>query len=78
MINSKRKYRVIIVDTDSVSNEVIEINRILKDKKNGEYEFIYALQDEIDKVLDLKISRAMYFNPCRDNKRVKGIIQRIS
>lgn len=45
---------------------------------NNDYEFKYALADEIDDIIKLKINDThfMYFN--RDDNRYKGVVVRVS
>lgn len=74
-ISSKRKYRVLISESGESSIERVTINRLLNPREN-DYEYIYALYDVIDEILDLKNGESLYFQPIRDNKDSKGIITR--
>jgi hypothetical protein len=48
----------------------------LMTEQDDAFEFIYALQEELDKILDLKVNECINFNPSRDNKSFKGVIGR--
>lgn len=62
-------------DTLNVFNHGLD--SLFRDVEDGtEYEYIYAIQDIADKILDLKIGESMYFQPNRDNDLTKGIITR--
>lgn len=77
--NSKRTYEVVMVEGGGEFNRiaVLPIGRILKPREQGkDWEYIYALNDIIDKILDLKDGQSMYFQPNRDNYDTKGIILR--
>lgn len=55
----------------------LEFSDLLRNKKN-DYEYIYALQEEFDKILDMKEGDSLYFHPNRDDKNSKGIIIRVA
>lgn len=75
--NSKRQYEIQMIEGGGeFSQRKINLFRLLNLKKN-EWEYIYALHEILDKVLDLKDGQSMYFQPCRDNDDSKGIILRI-
>ena len=46
--------------------------------EKSEFEYHYALQDDIDKILDLNVSEALCFQFNRDDKNSLGAIKRIS
>ena len=75
MKGSKRQY-VIQTSTGRTVTEFLQpsINEIIN---NTEDEVYFALQDEIDLVLDLRKEESMYFQPNRDNNNSKGIITRV-
>ena len=50
---------------------------LLKNYVNG-VEYMYAIQEETDKILDLKVNESMYVSLNRDNSDCKGVICRIS
>ena len=73
MKNSHRSYKVFI-SQKGVTN-IDEFN--LKMLEESDSEIAYALQEQIDKVLDLKINESMYFQPNRNDNDSKAIITRI-
>lgn len=49
-----------------------------EEKEEGaDYEFVYAMNEDMEKIDKLSIGKSMYFQPCRDDKNSKGIITRI-
>lgn len=70
---TKRKYKVIGEDLD----EVLSFNDLFLDRVN-DYEYIYALQEVADDIMDLKVSQSMFVQLSRDDKDVKGVLIRIS
>jgi hypothetical protein len=61
--------------TCSVKNVIVER---LTEKREREYEWIYAIQSyHLDDILDLKIGENIFFQPDRDDNKSKGIITRI-
>lgn len=75
-VNSSRRYSLQISEEGETINKEISLVSLLVHNAS-DYEYIYSLSDEIDKVLDLKIKESMNFQPNRDNKHSKGIITRI-
>lgn len=75
---SKRKYTIAIADAEGLSLERISLNSLIEKGRGNqnEYEYIYALTDILDSVLDLKVDESIYFQPNRDDKTSKGIIRR--
>lgn len=79
---SKRKF-TLILPLDNFNYEYfaadISIRNILQPKgKDGEdFEYIYALGDLIDKVMDLRPLDVLPFQPNRDDKESKALIIRI-
>lgn len=76
---SKRKYTVFIgAPKDGFISEEIYLRNILEPKgKDGEdWEYIYALGNVIDEVMDLKPLDYLYFQANRDNKEDRGLIVR--
>lgn len=88
MISSGRKYRFIFVDgvTSEPYFEDVELTLedIIVDKEEGkDYEYLYAIQDVIDSVLDLRFGDSISLSPDRnyDGKKPsspKGILTRIA
>lgn len=75
-MNSKRKYRICVCDQIGMSVENMTLHTINDSKMDAEY--IYAMCEIIDEILDLRVEESMYFQSNRDNKNAKGIIYRIS
>ncbi len=77
--NSKRTYELIMVEGGGEFNIIrnISIDKILFPSEY-DWEYIYALNDLTDKILDLKDGSSLYFQPNRDNYNTKGIILRKS
>jgi hypothetical protein len=77
-MNSKRQYAVIMVlDGNTVVTEAVDIRGLLNsfEHKNA-FEWVNAIEDIFDEVLDLRLGESMYFQPDRDNESSKGIIAR--
>lgn len=74
-MNSKREFKVVVVENGCFGTFNHTLEDLIKSKKD--YEYLYSLRDDIDKVLDLKEKESMYFQPNRDNELAKGIICRI-
>lgn len=81
MIPSKRTY-IVIVSTNELpkaSAQEIGINEILNPKdEGGDWEYIYALEEVIDKVLDLQKMDILEFQANRDDAGTRGILIRLS
>ena len=73
MINSHRSYKVLESQNGITNISDFDLNLL----ENDETETAYALQEQIDAVLDLKINESMYFQPNRDDNNSKAIITRI-
>lgn len=74
---SVRQYKVAISDNSGISIEFVKVNALFNPIKNAEeYEFIYAMRELVDDILDLKMNEAIYFQSNRDDKTTKGIIHR--
>jgi len=77
-MNSNRKFQVAICDNASnIIVQTISIEELIHGPEDNLSEWEYALRDDIDAVLDLKVGESMYFQPNRDNAGTKGIIFRI-
>ena len=75
MMNSKRSFLVIGVDTGIPFEMLVWLNEIPKEQT---LEVMFTIQDEIDAILDLKVGESMYFQVTRDNANDKGVIVRKS
>lgn len=53
-----------------------DVDEDIKRYKKSDGELMYAIRENIDSVLDLKLNETMYFQPNRDDKTTKGIILR--
>lgn len=75
MFLSTRKYEIAFTysNVEEIAKFQITLSEILQKQ---DFELIYALLDDFDKVLDLKEGESMYFTPNRDNKESKAIILR--
>lgn len=78
-MSSRRKYKIAICDNVGLTVEKLTVKSLLRESTPNEnrYEYIYALQDIADEVLDLKTGESMVFQPNRDDPNSKGIILRI-
>jgi hypothetical protein len=77
-MNSKRRYVVMVVEPATNTSAVVEefrIDRIITPKEN-DWEYIYALGEIIDDVLDLGVLDVLPFQANRDNPKQKGVIIR--
>jgi len=77
---SARKYDVVTCDANGYIMESITIQSLMRQPRNNEVlpEWIYAMQDIIDTVLDLKIGDSIHFQSNRDDINSKGLIYRCS
>lgn len=76
--NSKRKYELAIHESvDGITNVTHTLDEIMFPKEENAFEYMYALQDIIDKVMDIPSGHAISFQPNRDNNKSLGIIARI-
>jgi len=82
---SNREYLFIMVEQGNKVEVVITLDDILQvDEDKNDYEYIYAIQDDIDYVLDLHVGQSIYFSPDRNYSvsavkvdEPKGILIRI-
>lgn len=82
---SNREYLFIMVEQGDKIEVVITLDELLQvDEDKNDYEYIYAIQDDIDHVLDLHVGQSIYFSPDRnypssgaDLNDPKGILIRI-
>lgn len=81
-MNSLRSYAISIYDGNRGSMVKFKvIHSITFDEiylcKPESMEYIHALNEIIDSVMDLKVGKALYFQPNREDKNSKGIIVRL-
>lgn len=75
-LNSKRLFTVVFLeDNFTFSDPGVSLNKILFEGGGEEYK--YAIADNIDNVLDLKIGERLIMNFNRDNSDSQGFIKRI-
>lgn len=78
---SNRIFQIVIVEPGTkgyvFTKEHITFDQLFHNKDKNPFEFIFALQEIADAVLDLKENESMYFQPNRDNNQTKGILLRI-
>ena len=73
-MNTNRVYKVTGFENNSVTTIRISLKELLKD--NGT-ELNYALQEDLDSILDLKSGQAKYIRLSRDNYEDLGVIKRM-
>ncbi len=77
-IDSIRKFHCVWVECGETYNIEVTLDSIYEKAKNeDDFEYNYAMQDDIDTILDLKPKEVIYFQFNRDNKNAKGIISRL-
>lgn len=69
---TKRKYKLVSFDT----NEDLSLERIINSKGN-DYEYVYALQEVLDDVLDLREGESLVVQLDRSNSNDKGVLFRV-
>lgn len=72
---SQRVYELFIVENGDSGKLKLTIEMLFTESEN---EYIYALQEIIDDILDLKKGKSLYFQPNRDDKESKGILLRVN
>ena len=80
-ILENRTYKVFVQEGIHTSTHLVTFKELFADYDNANedtFEFIYALQEDSEKVLALQVGSSMFFNPIRDLVSNKGIIVRIS
>lgn len=79
-IISKRAYALVGFERGTpLSRQEIPLEELItENNKEGEYEYIYALREELDSILDLKEGEAKYVKLDRDDSESLGVILRIS
>lgn len=73
---SRRQFALAFIEGESTTTALPTLNEILSDENNA-WEWQYALQDNIDAVLDLKVGERLNMNFNRDNADSFGTIKRI-
>ena len=73
-MNTNRVYKVTGFENNSVTTIRLSLKELLKD--NGT-ELNYALQEDLDSILDLKSGQAKYIRLSRDNYEDLGVIKRM-
>ncbi len=77
-MQSKRKYKVAIVESDDISVTTLTLDHITNNLPGGaDYEYKYALAERLDDILDLKQYEKLTFQWNRDNPNTLGIVLRI-
>lgn len=75
-INSKRLFTVAYLEANfTYSNPGLNLEQVYLNDE--ELEWKYAIQENIDKVLDLKVDERLVMNFNRDNSDSAGFIKRI-
>lgn len=75
LVNTKRHYQIALCEGSKIALMGIEAGLIIQPKEH-DYEYIYALNEMLDEILDLKVGDSLYFKHNRDNKDSKAIILR--
>lgn len=76
LLNSVRIYLIAYIEDDIATTDTISLERILMEQEN-EFEYIYALNENIDSILDLKAGERFQMNFNRDNSDSAGFIKRV-
>lgn len=76
MLNTKRKYIATWIEGADSATEHFDLSDIIEENKI-DYEYLYAIRDDLDKILDLKEGQIIHFQFNRDNKDSQGVIKRI-
>lgn len=79
-LDSKREYEIQLSSSGTTCKKSHTIQNLLahwSSSNFADYEYIYAMAEMIDTILDLKKGENLYFQSDRDDKGSKGIITRI-
>lgn len=77
-MNTERTYKIALIESDNISVVTNSLNDIIDGtKKSDAYEYMYAIEENIDALLDLKVYEKMTFQFCRDDQNTLGVILRI-
>jgi hypothetical protein len=74
-LKSSRKYIFSFIEGEYVGTGELSINDIIDNKTD--FEYIYAMQDNLDLILDLKVGEKLSLKFNRDYEDSDGIIKRI-
>lgn len=74
-ILTRRIFECVWFEGTTLTHKVVPLHRILNQIEN-EFEYIYAIADDMDKVLDLKKGETISFQFTRDNSSSIGILRR--
>lgn len=75
-LNSRRVFNIYAVDSKGNSELLVNISlsAILFDRT---FEVFFALQEQIDEVMDIPLGCTMEFRPNRDDQFSKGLVTRV-
>lgn len=75
-LNSKRLFTIYTVDSKGNSELIVDVPlRIIM--FDDTYEVFFALQEQIDEVMDIPEGCTLQFRPNRDDQFSKGLITRV-
>lgn len=75
---SKRKYLCIWNENGELEKHTVLLGHFISSSvRTNDYEYIYAMQERVDEILDMKADETIHFQFNRDDKNSKGIILRI-
>lgn len=74
---TKRRYAIAVGEGDIQHINTCSLDYIFSGTRENDYEYIYALHEIADELLDMKLGESIYFKPNRDNDIAKGLITRI-
>jgi hypothetical protein len=76
--HSKRTFVCVWCEAPDYDVQTITVpfERLIQKDTDDTYEYIYAMQDELDKILDMKVGDQLSFSFCRDHASL-GSITRI-
>ena len=79
LTHTSRRYQAVICQSGAISKvELTAMELLLEQQEAGvEHEFIYALRQRMDDVLDIKLHESIYFQPSRDDINTMGILLRV-
>lgn len=71
---SRRKFKIVGIDTTETIEADYNALQLFQDDGT---ELTYSLQEDIDRILDLKEGQAIYIRLSRDNSENLGVLKRI-
>lgn len=74
---SNRKYFITIAGRGYTLEAEMDLADLFQNGRDNTPEYVYAIQDIVDDVLDLKVEEHIKFKPSRDEDLSVGIIWRI-